>query len=110
MEPLEDRPGTIAQRASRKGNNVVRRLTAKERLARSLKQFNQQCRTMRHWPLDWQRNLLAKMLMGHYAYFGISGNSRRLTRLHRMVTRLWRRWLSRRLDELSQLAAVCART
>jgi hypothetical protein len=74
----------------------VRQFTAKERLARSLKRFNQQCRVMMHWPLAEQHDRLGQMLKGHYAYFGITGNFRRLTRLHRMVTRVWRRWLSRR--------------
>ena len=81
---------------SRKGNKVVRQFTAKERLARSLKRFNQQCRGMMHWPLQAQHDRLCQMLKGHYAYFGITGNFRRLKRLHRMVTRVWRKWLSRR--------------
>ena len=81
---------------SRKGNKVMRQFTAKERLARSLKKFNQQCRRMMHWPLNAQHDLLCRMLKGHYAYFGITGNFRRLKRLRRMVTRLWRKWLSRR--------------
>jgi group II intron reverse transcriptase/maturase len=66
---------------SRKGNTVVRQVTAKDRLARSLKAFNQQCRLMRHWPLDMQHERLCQMLKGHYGYFGISGNIRRLGRV-----------------------------
>jgi RNA-directed DNA polymerase len=81
---------------SRKGNAVVRQLTAKDRLARSLKALNQQCRLMRHWPLDVQHEKLCQMLKGHYGYFGISGNIRRLGRLHYHVRRLWHTWLSRR--------------
>jgi hypothetical protein len=81
---------------SRKGNTVVRQFTAKERLARSLKAFNQRCRRMRHWPVKAQHQRLCRMLQGHYGYFGITGNFRRLIRVHREVQRLWRRWLSRR--------------
>ncbi len=81
---------------SRKGNTVVRQVTAKDRLARSLKAFNQQCRLMRHWPLDMQHERLCQMLQGHYGYFGISGNIRRLGRVCFRVQRLWRMWLSRR--------------
>jgi RNA-directed DNA polymerase len=81
---------------SRKGNAVVRQVTAKDRLARSLKAFNEQCRLMRHWPLPTQHDRLCQMLKGHYSYFGISGNSRRLEHLHYHVRRLWREWLSRR--------------
>lgn len=81
---------------SRKGKAVVRQVTAKDRLARSLKAFNEQCRLMRHWPLDTQHDRLCQMLKGHYSYFGISGNSRRLEHVHYHVRRLWRAWLSRR--------------
>jgi len=81
---------------SRKGNKVVRQLTAKDRIARSLKTFNQQCRLMRHWPLDTQHDVLCQMLSGHYSYFGITGNIRRLGSLRFQVRRLWRTWLSRR--------------
>ena len=35
------------------------------------------------------------MLKGHYGYFGISGNFRRLKQLYQEVRRIWRRWLSR---------------
>jgi hypothetical protein len=82
--------------ASRKDNRVVRQFTAKERFARSLKAFNQQCRRMMHWPATVQYDRLCRMLKGHYGYFGISGNFRRLVRLHHEVRRMWRRWLSRR--------------
>ena len=81
---------------SRKGYTVVQQFTAKDRLARSLKAFNQQCRLMRHWPLEVQRDRLCQMLNGHYGYFGISGNGRRLGKLHFRVRRLWYVWLSRR--------------
>jgi RNA-directed DNA polymerase len=81
---------------SRKGNTVVRQLTAKERFARSLKAFNQQCQRMMHWPVKTQHQRLCRMLQCHYGYFGITGNFRRLVLLHHEVRRVWRRWLSRR--------------
>jgi RNA-directed DNA polymerase len=86
---------------SRKGNKVVRQFTAKERFGRSLKAFNQQCRRMMHWPLKAQYDRLCRMLKGHYGYFGITGNFRRLVRLHHEVRRVWRRWLSRRSSKSS---------
>ncbi len=81
---------------SRYGKQVVRQFTAKERYARSLTAFAHQCRRMMHWPLPAQHERLCRMLRGHYGYFGISGNYRRLVRLHHRVQWLWRRWLSRR--------------
>jgi len=83
---------------SRKGKVVVRQLTAKDRFARTLKAFTQQCRGMRHWPLLDQHRRLTQMLRGHFAYFGISGNYDRLNDLAYQVRRCWRKWLSRRSD------------
>jgi group II intron reverse transcriptase/maturase len=81
---------------SRRGKRVARQFTAKERLARALKAFNRQCRLMRHWPMRQQHARLSRMLQGHYGYFGISGNFRRLRQLYLQVPWVWRKWLSRR--------------
>ena len=81
---------------SRKGNWVVRQYTAKGRLARSLRAVNETCRRMRHDPLQDQHRTLSRMLSGHYAYFGISSNSKQLKRFYLQVKQLWRKWLSRR--------------
>lgn len=81
---------------SRKGKAVVRQLTAKDRLARSLKAINQRCKRMRDWPLSAQHRRLCRVLNGHYAYFGITGNYKRVRLVHHQVRRLWQKWLSRR--------------
>ncbi len=36
------------------------------------------------------------MMRGHFAYYGVAGNSRRLRWFAHQVARIWRRWLSRR--------------
>lgn len=38
---------------------------------------------------------LSQKPMGHYGYYGITGNSSALSRFRDGVTRIWRRWLSR---------------
>ena len=63
---------------SRKGNTVVYQKTAKERVARTLKSFNQYCRKSRHKALSEQYADLNRKLRGHYAYFGITGNAKAL--------------------------------
>ena len=37
-----------------------------------------------------------RKLRGHYAYFGITGNTRALSRFLHEVERVWRYWLNRR--------------
>ena len=81
---------------STKGRAVVRQLTARDRFARTVKAINQQCRTMRHWLVREQHQRLRRMLKGHFSYFGITGNHKRLTDLRFQVERCWRQWLSRR--------------
>ena len=81
---------------SQKGKNVVRQTTAKSRLARALVAVNDWCRKHRHWPLPAQRARLVAKMIGHCAYYGITGNMRQLQRYTTQVTRIWRKWLARR--------------
>jgi RNA-directed DNA polymerase len=81
---------------SRKGKNVVRQRTAKSRLARALVAINDWCRQNRHRPLAFQHARLSAKLVGHYAYYGITGNVAQLDRLFRQTARSWRKWLARR--------------
>jgi RNA-directed DNA polymerase len=81
---------------SQKGKNVVRQTTAKNRLARTLGTVNEWCRRHRHLPILAQHKLLTAKMIGHYAYYGITGNMRQLQRYITQVTRVWRKWLERR--------------
>ncbi len=81
---------------TRNGKTTMWQRTAKDRLARTLKAINQQCRLMRCWSLADQQRRLSRMLEGHFAYFGITGNYRRLAAVVWQTRRIWRKWLSRR--------------
>jgi RNA-directed DNA polymerase len=81
---------------SRKGKNVVRQTTAKNRLARALLAVKDWCRANRHRPILDQLARLSAKLVGHYAYYGITGNFERLHRYRTQVTMTWRKWLARR--------------
>jgi hypothetical protein len=81
---------------SRKGRNVVRQRTAKNRLARALLAANEWCRRNRHQPIRRQHARLSAKLVGHYAYYGITGNIWQLGRYRQQVTRIWRKWMERR--------------
>jgi len=81
---------------SQKGKNVVRQTTAKSRLARALVAVTEWCRKYRHQPLLAQHARLSAKLKGHYAYYGITGNTRQLQRYHKQVAKIWRKWLQRR--------------
>jgi group II intron reverse transcriptase/maturase len=81
---------------SRTGRWIIQRKTAKGRLARAVYRVGQWCRKWRHGPVAEQHAVLARQLLGHYAYYGITGNARALWRFQRQVERCWRKWLSRR--------------
>ncbi|MBV8212649.1 MAG: hypothetical protein JOZ08_05415 [Verrucomicrobia bacterium] len=54
------------------------------------------CRKNRHQPLDHQHRRLCRKLRGHYAYYGITGNSRSITSVRHQVLHTWYKWLNRR--------------
>jgi group II intron reverse transcriptase/maturase len=80
---------------SRKGNFIVMRKTAKDRLQRSVSRINIWCKLNRHLRLTVQCMMLNSKLRGHYHYYGVTGNLRSLQAFYIQVTRLWRKWLSR---------------
>jgi RNA-directed DNA polymerase len=81
---------------SRNGKNMVRQVTAKGRFARAVAAVNDWCREHRHWSIHDQHRHLSSMMRGHFAYYGVGGNSRRLRWFADQVVRVWRKWLSRR--------------
>jgi RNA-directed DNA polymerase len=81
---------------SQKGQWVVKRKTASGRFARSVRTISQWCQLHRHRAISEQHRTLSQKLRGHYAYYGLTGNGKALSRFQSTVTRLWRKWLSRR--------------
>lgn len=81
---------------SRRGNWVVKRKTASNRLTRFLRQLNLWCQANRHASIKWQHAQLLSKLRGHGGYYGITGNSKSLSRVRYWVERIWRKWLRRR--------------
>jgi RNA-directed DNA polymerase len=84
-----------------RGNWVVRRKTASSRLSRALRSIAQWCRLHRHHPLGEQQHTLSQKLRGHFAYYGITGNSKSLAWFRYEVVRCGRQWLNRRNRERS---------
>jgi RNA-directed DNA polymerase len=81
---------------SRRGFWVAKQKTACSRFSRAARTVGDWCRRNLHRPVWEQHQKLRAKLVGHYAYYGITGNIRALRRFHRVVTELWYRWLARR--------------
>jgi group II intron reverse transcriptase/maturase len=101
--PPDDRPGTFDLLGfthywarSRNGYWVVKLKTAADRFSRAVRNIDRWCRDNRHLPIYEQHKKLNEKLRGHYAYYGVTGNSRALTRFLHEVGPRWRRWLNRR--------------
>ena len=81
---------------TRKGKQAVTRKTSKTRISRIVRTIDHWCRRNRHRPVHEQRIKLREKVLGHYSYYGITGNIRSLGRFLNRVSRSWRRWLNRR--------------
>jgi RNA-directed DNA polymerase len=81
---------------TRRGTNAVFTYTARSRFRRAVTSIYQWLRRHRHSPLPEQYETICQKLRGHYAYFGLPGNSRRLSNLAFRVRRAWQKWLNRR--------------
>jgi group II intron reverse transcriptase/maturase len=81
---------------SRKGQWVVKRKTARDRLTRAVKKVHQWCRKNRHEAVKEQCVALQRKLNGHYGYYGITGNMQSLSNFFLQTKRAWRKWLDRR--------------
>jgi group II intron reverse transcriptase/maturase len=86
---------------SRKGYWVVKQKTARDRFRRALRRVADWCQHYRHAAVREQWVALKQKLVGHYGYFGITGNYRALNRFLYRVARVWRYWLSRRSQRAS---------
>jgi group II intron reverse transcriptase/maturase len=87
---------------SQRGYWVIKQKTATDRFSRAVRSIDSWCQTNRHLPIPEQQQKLNDKLRGHYAYYGITGNSGSLTRFLHEVGRRWHQWLNRR-DRLRSL-------
>lgn len=99
----EDRTGTFDLLGfthywakSLKGYWVVKLKTATDRFTRAVRSIDKWCHDNRHLSLAEQQQKLNQKLRGHYAYYGVTGNSDAMKRFRQEVENRWRKWLNRR--------------
>jgi RNA-directed DNA polymerase len=87
---------------SRWGKFIVGHQTSRKKFRKKcgelndwLKAVRNCCQVKKWWPV------LKAKLMGHYQYYGISGNMRLLSRFYRRTVRLAMKWLNRRSQKSS---------
>src|SRR6516164_7908606 len=107
-ESKGNRPGTFSFLGfthywgrSLRGYWVIKLKTAADRFSRAMRSIDSWCRDNRHLSIGEQQQKLNEKLRGHYAYYGVTGNSGALSRFLWEVQRRWRKWLYRRNRERS---------
>lgn len=87
---------------SRKGNFLVRAKTSHKRMRKKLKELNQWLKAIRNLLKikDIWKILKAKII-GHYNYYGISGNRRSIQEYYYQAKRLTFKWMNRRSQKQS---------
>jgi RNA-directed DNA polymerase len=81
---------------ARNGGWALFRKTAATRFSRAVRAIHDWLHKHRHWSIVEQHRQLTAKLRGHWAYYGITGNFRRLVAFREVVVRAWQKWLNRR--------------
>jgi len=79
-----------------KGNFMVGRKTEKTRFRRSIEKIYQLLKDIRHFSVKDQQERINQVLRGHYAYYGMGGNTESIKRIHRITQKYWRKTLDSR--------------
>ena len=87
---------THACDTTRSGKFIVLRRTMAQRLRAKLGALKEGLRRRLHHPIAAVGGWLASVLRGHYQYYGVPRNYRRLASFRQAVRRLWHRALNRR--------------
>lgn len=87
---------------TRKGAFKLGRKTASKRFRQKVKELNRWMKRVRNWVelKDWWEVLRLK-LIGHYRYYGVSGNYPALRRFYRCAFKLAYKWINRRSQKRS---------
>jgi group II intron reverse transcriptase/maturase len=81
---------------TRKGKFTVLRHTIGKRMRAKLMELKCELRRRLHWPVPVVGNWLRVVLLGHYRYYGVPGNIRKLKAFKYHLSHLWYKALRRR--------------
>ncbi len=81
---------------NRKGKFAVLRQTMRKKMQRKLVELKQELRKRMHTPITEVGKWLRSVLLGHYRYYGVPRNSRRLSAFRYHLLSYWKWTLRRR--------------
>ena len=87
------------------------------RLSRAKAAMKETLHRMMHWEVEKQAERINALLVGHFSYYGIAGNTRKIAVFRHYTVRYWRRCLSSRsqngamnwekMDEILRKSSLC---
>jgi RNA-directed DNA polymerase len=86
---------------SRTGKPIVKRRTSAKKLMGSVQRFTEWIRKERHSKLKETMKTLKKKVQGYWNYYGVIGNSKRLSQFYYQISHLLFKWLNRRSQKKS---------
>ena len=86
---------------SKTGKFRVKRKTSKKKFKQKVNDFKVWIKARRNLPLDKIMNTVARKLIGHYNYYGITDNSKGIVMYTYEVNKLLFKWLNRRSQKKS---------
>ena len=81
---------------TRKGKFTVLRQTIQKKMLRKLQELKEELRRRMHWAIPEVGKWLKVVLLGHYRYYGVPNNSRKLSAFRYHLRCLWAQVLRRR--------------
>lgn len=87
---------TFYNRISRNGKYTVGTRTQSKRLSGAMNRVTAWCKENRHQAISWQVRYLNAMLLGHYQYYGVTGNFPSVAAFYRHCIKMWKRYLGKR--------------
>jgi RNA-directed DNA polymerase len=84
-----------------KGKAVVKRRTSTKKMLGSIERFTEWIQKQRHRKLKELMKTLKKKIQGYWNYYGVIGNSKRLSQYYHQISRLLFKWLNRRSQKKS---------
>lgn len=81
---------------TRNGKFIVLRHTMRQRLTAKIRELKREVKRRRHWPVPIVGQWLRSVALGHYRYYGLPLNSRKLASFRHRLIRLWLKALRRR--------------
>jgi len=91
--------------------------TEGKRLSRAKAAMKEKLHRMMHWEVEKQAEKINSLLMGHFSYYGIAGNMRKISAFRHFTVHYWRRCLSnrsqngavnwKRMEEILEKSSLC---